>query len=739
MRTRQSNNPEENPFTLSGFSAHSNTHFLSPLGKILKFPSRSLERHYQNVITSNDSSATNIITELRYRLKIFLFSYYFLLAVYLLIYIIAVSLKESTSRVFGCQIGLFLGQFLANSSIYLLGFYTMALNSIRPELLQISYFLTAVMLILNNGPVQAAMFDEDSVTYMSCLPGLLVLLSTSKFILHTNFLNYFLWNTLIAVVFLISHILGNQHLATTLFEVGFFYYRVLVETKTFYTHEVVTRKKFQMTVNATEGFDDAANHGSFEPKTELEEIIDCLLETLTNAKQIIADISADDNKSRVMRIHELVNKVVGKIRSQTNIYSTDIETITKGLDEDDKLFIKQTQNEQVKTLPIKPRNKLRVRKTDEIALTYKVYDVEELIGVLKHIGKNWNFDMFFLKECTRGKPLVTVGKYSMKKFRLDEILNINEMVYVNFFQDMEQGYKTENPYHNSTHAADVLSSFLFFINQSVLSELFSEYDMLAVILAALGHDVGHPGLTNRFLIVNKDDLANMYNDYSVLEMMHCSTTFQLLKGQDANILASLDTEHYTSVRKLIIEMILATDMSKHWDLLAQFKAKALKPPNQFETVDQRIDILKMSIKAADVGHAAKSIDLHHKWSKLVIEEFFRQGDMEKSMKQPVSMYCDRETTDISKSQAGFIRMIVLPLYEALSNYLGSAQVEENCLEQLKANLASWEYEMNRNKIKTLSYNTDNSSKNSIIQKEDEIRRCGTQRIIDLTKKKIWPG
>mmetsp|Transcript_24349 Transcript_24349/g.24076 ORF Transcript_24349/g.24076 Transcript_24349/m.24076 type:complete len:221 (+) Transcript_24349:1176-1838(+) len=220
--------------------------------------------------------------------------------------------------------------------------------------------------------------------------------------------------------------------------------------------------------------------------------------------------------------------------------------------------------------------------------------------------------MFFLQECTRGKPLVAVGKYSIGKYRLDEILNIKEMTYVNYFQDMEQRYKTENPYHNSTHAADVLSSFLFFINQSVLLELFSEYDMLAVIIAALGHDVGHPGLTNRFLIVNKDDLANTYNDYSVLEMMHCSSTFYLMKGQDANILGYIDAEHYTSVRKLIVEMILATDMSKHWDLLAQFKAKALKPPQQFETVDQRIDILKMSIKAADVGHAAKSIDLHQK-------------------------------------------------------------------------------------------------------------------------------
>lgn len=417
---------------------------------------------------------------------------------------------------------------------------------------------------------------------------------------------------MISIIFLVSHLLTDQNLITTLAEVVIFTYRVFIESASFYTHEAMTRKKFKMTANATEGFDKAANVDSSEPKTEVEEIIDCLTECLNFANLMIAEYSGT-SKNRILRIHELIHKVISKIREKPNICSADMEMLTKDLDEEEKIYIKQTQNDDIKPLSIiRPRNKLRIRKTDEIALNYIAYDIEDLIGVLKQVGKNWNFDMFFLKDCTRNKPLATIGKYCIGKFRLDEILNLRETVYANYFHDLESLYKLDNPYHNSTHAADVLASFMFFINQTVLSELFTEYDILAVIIAALGHDVGHPGFTNRFLIINRDSLANQYNDCSVLEMMHCASTFSIMKGQDSDILSTLDSEHYTSVRKLIVEMILSTDMSRHWDLLAQFKAKGHKAPDHFETLDQRIDILRMAMKAADVAHAAKSIELHHK-------------------------------------------------------------------------------------------------------------------------------
>ena len=152
--------------------------------------------------------------------------------------------------------------------------------------------------------------------------------------------------------------------------------------------------------------------------------------------------------------------------------------------------------------------------------------------------------------------------------------------------------------------------------------------------------------------------------------MHSSVTFSTMKSKAKNcdILASVTGETFNFVRKLIIEMILETDMSKHFDALGKFRSKFLSVNNQadWEKVDDKLIILKTAIKCADIGHSAKSWDLHHKWSMKVVEEFFRQGDIERERGQAISMYCDRESTIVSKSQAGFLSVICEPLFKAFN-------------------------------------------------------------------------
>jgi cAMP-specific phosphodiesterase 4 len=74
----------------------------------------------------------------------------------------------------------------------------------------------------------------------------------------------------------------------------------------------------------------------------------------------------------------------------------------------------------------------------------------------------------------------------------------------------------------------------------------------------------------------------------------------------------------------------------------------------------------------------------------VIDEFYAQGDLEKEKGIPVSMFCDRENGNIGKSQAGFIRNVSLILFETLNLVFQSERVDENCIQQLKANIRFWE-------------------------------------------------
>ena len=67
------------------------------------------------------------------------------------------------------------------------------------------------------------------------------------------------------------------------------------------------------------------------------------------------------------------------------------------------------------------------------------------------------------------------------------------------------------------------------------------------------------------------DLALIYNDESVLENHHLAVSFKLLQIPECDILKSLPQKQRTSLRKMVIDMVLATNMSKHMNLLADLK------------------------------------------------------------------------------------------------------------------------------------------------------------------------
>lgn len=76
----------------------------------------------------------------------------------------------------------------------------------------------------------------------------------------------------------------------------------------------------------------------------------------------------------------------------------------------------------------------------------------------------------------------------------------------------------------------------------------------------------------------------------------------------------------------------------------------------------------MLMTACDVSAIAKPWEVQHRIAKLVADEFFDQGDLEKLQlnTKPIAMM-DRERKDeLPKMQVGFIDVICLPLYRVLS-------------------------------------------------------------------------
>jgi len=134
------------------------------------------------------------------------------------------------------------------------------------------------------------------------------------------------------------------------------------------------------------------------------------------------------------------------------------------------------------------------------------YGSEELQPMLKQLEKNWNFDMFFLAQVSGARPLEITGEYCLRKYALVAELKLDEGKVLKFLQGLERKYQ-DNPYHNSTHAADVLNSLLFLYRQSAIFKDTTELELFGSIIAALGHDVGHPALSNRYLANSRSNLA----------------------------------------------------------------------------------------------------------------------------------------------------------------------------------------------------------------------------------------
>lgn len=184
----------------------------------------------------------------------------------------------------------------------------------------------------------------------------------------------------------------------------------------------------------------------------------------------------------------------------------------------------------------------------------------------------------------------------------------------------------------------------------------TDLEIFATLVAALIHDYEHTGTTNNFHVMSGSDTALLYNDRAVLENHHISSAFRVLKDEECNILQNLSRDEYRELRTLIIDMVLATDMSFHFQQLKNMK-------NLLTLAEPQVDkskALSLVLHCCDISHPAKRWDIHHKWTMLLLEEFFRQGDLERELGLPFSPLCDRNNTLVAESQIGFIEFIVEP-------------------------------------------------------------------------------
>ncbi|XP_077083989.1 3',5'-cyclic-AMP phosphodiesterase 4C isoform X7 [Siphateles boraxobius] len=296
-------------------------------------------------------------------------------------------------------------------------------------------------------------------------------------------------------------------------------------------------------------------------------------------------------------------------------------------------------------------------------------DQEDLLAEELEDFDKWGVDIFKISKYSGNRPL-TVAMYTTFQERdLLKSFKIPVDTFITYMMAVEENYHSDVAYHNSIHAADVVQSTNVLLSTPALEAVFTDLEILAALFASAIHDVDHPGVSNQFLINTNSELALMYNDSSVLENHHLAVGFKLLQEENCDIFQNLTKKQRQSLRKMVIDMVLATDMSKHMNLLADLKTMVeTKKVTSLgvlllDNYSDRIQVLQNMVHCADLSNPTKPLELYRQWTDRIMVEFFTQGDRERDKGMEISPMCDKHNASIEKSQVGFIDYIVHPLWE----------------------------------------------------------------------------
>uniref|UniRef100_A0A672HL94 Phosphodiesterase n=1 Tax=Salarias fasciatus TaxID=181472 RepID=A0A672HL94_SALFA len=339
---------------------------------------------------------------------------------------------------------------------------------------------------------------------------------------------------------------------------------------------------------------------------------------------------------------------------------------------------------------------LKMLHHSQLAIPVTLNDVPPSIAEMLNDEECWEFNILELEAATHKRPLTYLGLKIFTSFGVCDFLNCSEAMLRSWLQLIEASYHSSNSYHNSTHAADVLHATAYFLRKERVKSSLDQLDEVAALIAATVHDVDHPGRTNSFLCNAGSELAILYNDTAVLESHHAALAFQLtVRDGKSNIFKNIDRNQFRTLRQAIIDMVLATEMTRHFEHVSKFVNSINKPmasinsdcegqANIRNSPENRLLIKRMLIKCADVANPCRPLELCIEWAGRISEEYFAQTDEEKRQGLPVVMpVFDRNTCSVPKSQISFIDYFITDMFDAWDAFASLPGLMEHLSENYK--------------------------------------------------------
>ncbi len=315
---------------------------------------------------------------------------------------------------------------------------------------------------------------------------------------------------------------------------------------------------------------------------------------------------------------------------------------------------------------------------------------------------DWDYDIHMLAKATN-KPLTHMIFAAVERLGIIAGINVEENTLSRYCSMIERGYRNSNPYHNRIHAADVVQATGHFLFKGPNTK-FQSLERFALIVSAAVHDYDHPGVNNSYLVNTLDNLALAYNDRSPLENHHVASAFTVMNTDaKADITRNLSPEDKKRFRTIVINCVLATDMARSFEVIGSFSNLIMDDPAaniKWDEVEHVDLVMKMVLKIADVSHPARLFDSHYKWSVRCVEEFYKQGDLEKEREITPLGFMDREKDNLPKSQAGFITYVVVPMYKPMLAFC--PEVVSPMMKNIEDNVTRWKEYADADQVLTIN-------------------------------------
>jgi hypothetical protein len=313
----------------------------------------------------------------------------------------------------------------------------------------------------------------------------------------------------------------------------------------------------------------------------------------------------------------------------------------------------------------------------------------ELQSALSRVTK-WDFDVNLIPTMTR-HPLIVVTEAALNVIGAVGEFNLHKNNLRRFLFEIQESY-LKLPYHSCVHGADVTQTMLHLCTEGHIVDAIGNNNLatMAMILSACMHDVAHPGITAKHIIATGHPLAIQYNDRSPLENMHIATAFRIWLKPTNNFTKLMPKTLFKELRRLVIELVLATDNDLHFTLTEKLDSmlnadavaasastcnSAATSPNRsctpsksrgpsrrnsqiplqgknsmssefsqqlYVTDSRQLLMMQMALHAADVSNLAKPWHIYVTWLPRIMEEFYTQGDQEKEKGLPVTFAFDRD-------------------------------------------------------------------------------------------------